>query len=96
MFGGAYIRRSLYTEGNLRFQIGYAHNGREICVLKSTGLAYSWKVIYVSNLEKCFTESRLEDVDLSKLSHAKTMSIWTEEDHHRWRKLVVDCSAAEG
>ena len=60
----------------MRFQIGYAYNGREICVLKSTGLAYSWKLIYVSNLQRCFTESRLEHVDLSKLNHAKTMSIW--------------------
>ena len=71
MFGGAFIRRGLCTEGHLRFQIGYAYNGREICVLKSTGLAYSWKLIYVSNLQRCFTEIRLEDVDLSKLSHAK-------------------------
>ena len=76
MFGGAFIRRGLCTEGHLRFQIGYAYNGREICVLKSTGLAYSWKLIYVSNLQRCFTESRLEHVDLSKLNHAKTMSIW--------------------
>ena len=75
MFGGAFIRRGLCTERHLRFQIGYAYNGREICVLKSTGLAYSWKLIYVSNLQRCFTEIRLEDVDLSALSHAKTMSI---------------------
>ena len=40
----------------------------EICVSKSIGLAYSWKGIYVSNLQKDFTETRdrLGDLDLSK------------------------------
>ena len=39
----------------------------EICVSKSIGLAHSWKEIYViCNLYKGFTETRLEDVDLSK------------------------------
>ena len=36
------------------------------------GLAYSWKEIYVSNLPEVFTEIRLEEVDLSKISHANT------------------------
>ena len=31
-------------------------------VSKSIGLAYSWKEIYVSNLQKVLTETRLEDV----------------------------------
>ena len=43
MFGGAYIRRGLYTEGNLRFKIGQAYTGGEIYVSKSIGLAYAWK-----------------------------------------------------
>ena len=51
---GAYIfqrsfLRGLYKEGNLRFKIGYAYTGREICASKSIGLAYSRKEIYVSN-----------------------------------------------
>ena len=32
-----------------------------------------------NNLQQVFTETRLEDLDLSKLSHASTLSIWTEE-----------------
>ena len=32
-----------------------------------------------NNLRQVFTETRLEDVDLSKLSHASTLSIWTGE-----------------
>ena len=38
IFGGAYIRRSLYTEGSFRLKIGQAYillTGREICVSKS-------------------------------------------------------------
>ena len=31
-----------------------------------SGLAYSWKESYVSNLLHVFTQTRLEDVDLSK------------------------------
>ena len=42
----------LYTEGKLRFKIGQAYTGREICISKSIGLAYSWKKIYASNLQK--------------------------------------------
>ena len=48
--------------------------------LKSIGLACSWKKIYVSNLQKGLTKTRLEDVDLSKTHpYASTLSIWTEE-----------------
>ena len=46
--------------------LGGAYVRREICVSKSIGLAYSWKDIYVSNLQKGFTETRLEDVYLFK------------------------------
>ena len=44
---------------------------REICASKSIGLAYSWKEIYVSNLQNVFNETRLEDVDLSKTHPCK-------------------------
>ena len=44
---------------------------REICASKSIGLAYSWKEIYVSNLQKVLNETRLENVDL----HASALSI---------------------
>ena len=53
-------------EGSLRLKIGWAYTWREICISKSIGLAYSRKEIYVSNLQKIFTETRLEDADLSK------------------------------
>ena len=55
IYGGKFTfqnRLGLYLDGNLR--------------LKIDGLAYSWKEIYVSNLQKVFTETRLEDVHLSK------------------------------
>ena len=37
--------------------------------------------IYVSNLQKVFTETNLENVVINflKRSHASTMSIWTED-----------------
>ena len=44
---------------------------REICASKSIGLAYSWKEIYVSNLQNVFNATRLEDVDLSKTHPCK-------------------------
>ena len=44
---------------------------KEICVSKSIGLACSWKEIYVSNLKQVFTETRLEDVVLSKTQPCK-------------------------
>ena len=66
-------------EGNLRFKIGQTYTWRKVCVSKSIRLAYSWKEIYVSNLQKGFIETRLED-DLSKTHPCKYfVSIWTEE-----------------
>ena len=50
-----------------------------ICVSKSIWLGYSCNEIYVSNLEKGFTETHLEDVDRSKTSNASTLSLWIEE-----------------
>ena len=44
---------------------------KEICVSKSIGLAYSWKEIYISNLQKGFTETGLEDEDLPKTQPCK-------------------------
>ena len=70
-FWWAYFWRGLYTEGKLSFKIGYAYTQREVCVSKSIGLAYSWKEIYVSNLQKDFTETLLEYVDLSKTRQCK-------------------------
>ena len=61
----------LYTEGNWRFKIDYAYIARELCVSKSSGLAYSWKEIYVSNLQEVFTETRLEDAHISKTQPCK-------------------------
>ena len=58
-------------EGNLRFKIDQPYTWREICVSKSIGLAYNWKEIYVSNLQKGFTEIGLEDIDLSKTQQCK-------------------------
>ena len=72
--GGAYIR------WEFAFQIGQAYTWREIYVSKLTRLAYSRKESYVRNqLQKGFSETRFEDVDLSKSSHASTLSIWAEK-----------------
>ena len=78
---GAYIfqrpfLRGLYSEGliywgkfALQNQPGlYNCIGSEICLK-----AYSWKEIYVSNLQQVFTETGLEDVDLSKTQPCKTV-----------------------
>ena len=43
------------------------------------GLAYSWKEIYVGNLQQLFTETRLGDVDLSKTQPCKYFLLWTKE-----------------
>ena len=76
---GAYIfqrpiLRGLYSEGliyrgkfALQNQPGlYNCIGSEVCLK-----AYSWKEIYGSNLQQVFTETRLEDVDLSKTQPCK-------------------------
>ena len=71
IFGWAYIRRGLYTEGNLRLKMTQAYTGKETYVSKLIGLAHSWKEIYVSNFQKVFTETRLEDKDLTKTEPCK-------------------------
>ena len=65
--------RGLCMEGNLCFKTGQAYTWRETCISKSIWLAYSWKeiLIYLSNLQKGFTKTRLEDVDLSKMQPCK-------------------------
>ena len=65
--------RDLYTEGNLRYKIGWAYTRRETCVSKSIGLAYNWKEICVSNyvVHGVITETR-ENVDPSKHSAMQT------------------------
>ena len=49
---------------------GGAYVWREICISKLARLTYiyiySWKEFYGSNLQKGFTETRLEDADLCK------------------------------
>ena len=46
-------RLGLYWEGNLSLEINWVN-------------FLSWKEIYVSNLQRVFTETLLEDVDLTK------------------------------
>ena len=54
--------RGLYTERNGALQnwLGL-YTWRKICVSELTGLAYSWKKLYVRNFY--ITEKRLEEVD---------------------------------
>ena len=54
--------------------------GEKICVSKSIGLAYSWNEIYISNLLKVFTETLLEDVDLSKTQSYKYFVYMNQHD----------------
>ena len=49
---------------------------REICFSKSIGLAHGWKEIYVSNLQQVFSETRLEDEDLSKNSATQVLCLY--------------------
>ena len=60
IFGTAYIRRELCISKSARLILGGKF------VSKSIGLGYSWKEIYLSNLQKVFTKTRLQDIDLSK------------------------------
>ena len=63
--------RGSYIERNLLLKISQAYTGKEIYVSKLIGLAHSWKEIYVSNFQKAFTKTRLEDKDLSKTQPCK-------------------------
>ena len=61
---------------------GGAYLQREICVSKEIGLAYSWKEIDVSSLQKGFTETGLEDVDLSEMWQCKYL-VYTDRGNPR-------------
>ena len=61
----------------MRIKVGQAYTGSEIYASKSIGLAHSWKELYVSNLQNVFTETRLEDVDLTKTQKCKYF-VYTE------------------
>ena len=52
MFGGAYIRKGLYTEGNLRFKIGQAYTGSEIYVSKIDWASLWLEANFISNFQK--------------------------------------------
>ena len=67
---GLFLERLIYG-GKIAFQNRLGLHLREICVSKSIGPAYSWKEIYVSNLQKGFTETRLGDVDVTKTQPCK-------------------------
>ena len=47
-----------------------------LSVSKSIGIAYSWKEIYVSNLQQVFSETCLEDADLSKPQPCKYFVVY--------------------
>ena len=93
---GAYIfqrpfLRGLYSEGliyrgkfALQNQPGlYNCIGSEICLK-----AYSWKEIYVSNLQQVFTETRLEDIDLSKTQPCKYF-VYMDQEYGKCKNLCV-------
>ena len=74
----AYFRRGLYTEGNLRFKIGSAYTGREMCVSKLIGPAYSWKEVYVIMSVICskfLLKLVMRTWIFLKLRHVSTLSI---------------------
>ena len=73
-----HIRRENSVSKSARFILG-----REICVSKSIGLGYSWKEIYVSNLQERFTETLIEDVDLSKTQPRKYFVYMDRENSSR-------------
>ena len=54
-------RLSLYWEGKMHLKIQWA----------SLYTYYSWKEIYVSNLQNGFTKTGLEEIDLSKTQPCK-------------------------
>ena len=61
IFRGSYKPKELFISKSARLILGGKFAS------KSIGLAYSWKETYLSNLQKVFTETRLEDIDLSKM-----------------------------
>ena len=79
MFGGAYIRREICASKSSRLILGKKSASKNRL---GQFIVQGWKEIYVSNLLKGFTETRLGDVDLAKTQqymHVRSLSIWTEE-----------------
>ena len=70
-------RLRLYWEGNLSLELKGAN-------------FLSWKEIYVSNLQKVFTETLHEDLDISKMQPYKyyvyTMSVYTKKAKPRVKR----------
>ena len=82
---GLYSERLIYRgKFALQNQPGlYNCIGSEICLK-----AYSWKEIYVSNLQQVFTETRLEDIDLSKTQPCKYF-VYMDQDYGKCKNLCV-------
>ena len=78
IFGDPYIQRDLFVSKSARL-IYYWLVGKYASQNPCVGLAYSWKEIYVGNLQQLFTETRLGDVDLSKTQPCKYFLLWTKE-----------------
>ena len=64
--------------------------GRKFYVSKSIGLAYSWKEIYVSNLQKGFLLKLPEVVDLTKTQPCKYL-VYVERGNPG-QELRVHCA----
>ena len=82
---GLYSERLIYRgKFALQNQPGlYNCIGSEICLK-----AYSWKEIYVSNLQQVFTETRLEDIDLSKTQPCKYF-VYMDQEYGKCKNLCV-------
>ena len=80
IFRGAYIQRKICTSKSARFIQLYR---RKICLE-----AYSWKEIYVSNLQQVSTETCLEDADLSKTQPCKYF-VHVDQEYGKCKNLCV-------
>ena len=82
IYGGKFAsqnRLGLHLEGHLRLKIDW--------------LAYSWKEIYVSNLQKVFTETRHADGDLSKTQPCKDFvnMAWRNQSQEWTTQPAIKC-----
>ena len=71
--GHEYSQKNPVLSNSTEKSVLLGHTGREIYVSKSNGLAYSRKEIHASNLQKVFTETRLEDVKPRAIDCADTL-----------------------
>ena len=78
IFGDPYIQRDRFVSKSARL-IYYWLVGKYASQNPCVGLAYSWKEIYVGNLQQLFTETCLGVVDLSKTQPCKYFLLWTKE-----------------